>query len=113
MSPKPLALKYMNIFYSNADIDALRPILAENLRFEGPFYQFDTAEAYLNSLRDDSRDGLAYQLIKSFSGESSACLIYRFSKPGLSTPMAQLFEVKGDKISRITLIFDTQLFHKV
>ena len=110
MKSLDLALKYMNIFYSNTDIMALRPLLADNLVFEGPLFQFDSARAYLDSLKGDDRAGLAYKIIQSFESESSACLIYQFSKPGISVPMAQLFEIEDDKISKIVLIFDTGPF---
>lgn len=110
MKPLDLALKYMEIFYSDNDIEALGQILAKNFLFEGPFYQFDSAGDYLDSLRGDTREGLAYDLIKSFEDESSACLIYQFSKAGISIPMAQMFEIDGDKIGKIVLIFDTGSF---
>lgn len=110
MKPLDLALKYMNIFYSSTDITALRPLLADNLVFEGPLFQFDSAEAYLDSLKGDDRAGLSYELIQSFAQESSACVIYQFSKPGISVPMAQLFEIEEEKISKIVLIFDTGPF---
>ena len=41
---------------------------------------------------------------------SSACLIYQFSKPGVSTSMPQTFDTKDGKISSILLIFDTGAF---
>ena len=110
MNPLDLALQYMDIFYSTREIDVLAPLLAENLVFQGPFYQFDSAEAYLASLRGDSRAGLTYSLIHSVADATSACLIYQFSKPGISTPMAQLFEIRGGKIKKIILIFDTKVF---
>lgn len=110
MKPLELALKYMEIFYSNTDIADLDQILAADLSFEGPFFQYDCAANYLESLRDDPREGLAYKLIHSFEDSSSACLVYQFSKPGISIPMAQLFEIEDGKISRIVLIFDTAAF---
>ena len=110
MAPLDLALKYMEIFYSDTDIEALGQILAKSFTFEGPLFQFDSAEDYLDSLRGDAREGLAYDLIKSFEDESSACLIYQFSKPGISIPMAQMFEIDGDKIGKVVLIFDTRAF---
>lgn len=110
VKPLKLARKYMYIFYSGADIDGLRAILAENVTFEGPFFKFDSAEAYLGSLRGDPREGFAYELIHSFEDDSAACLVYRFSKPGVETLMAQMFEVEGDKITKIVLIFDPRAF---
>ena len=110
MSALDLALQYMKIFYSGRDIEALRPLLVEDLIFEGTFYQFDSAKGYLDSLRKDPPLGMTYKIIYSFEKETCACLIYKFSKKGISTPMAQVFEVSGDKIHKIILIFDTSTF---
>ncbi len=41
MRPLALALKYMEIFYGGSDIEALRPLFAKDLTFEGPFFTFD------------------------------------------------------------------------
>ena len=35
--PLELARRYMEVFYSGLDAEELRPILAEDLVFEGPF----------------------------------------------------------------------------
>ncbi len=110
MRPLALALKYMEIFYGGSDIEALRPLFAKDLTFEGPFFTFDSADAYLDSLRKDPPEGLDYELITTFENGSHVCLIYQFSKPGISIPMAQLFEIEDDKISKIVLIFDTGAF---
>ncbi|MCG8606569.1 hypothetical protein MJD09_16500 [bacterium] len=53
---------------------------------------------------------MKYELIRSFQSESVVCLIYRFAKPGISVPMAQMFEVENGRIKSITLIFDTAPF---
>ncbi len=84
--------------------------MTDNFNFNGPFYQFDSAEAYITSLQADPPKGFKYEIIRSFENESSACLIYQFTKPGVCTPMVQLFEVKERKISKVLLVFDTQTF---
>ena len=110
MTPLDLARRYLEIFYSGSDIDALRPLFADDLSFEGPFYTFDTAEAYLDSLRAAPPEGMTYDVIRAFESASSACVIYQFSKAGIQTPMAQLFEVDAGVIKRILLVFDTGAF---
>ena len=110
MRPLELACKYMEIFYSGGDIDELTDLLAEDMIFQGPLYSFDTAQNYIASLRTDPPKDMDYRIIKSYEFDTSACLIYRFSKPGISIPMAQLFEVSDDKITRILLVFDTGVF---
>ncbi len=110
MKPMELALKYMEIFFSGGDIDELTHLFANDFTFRGPFYEFDSAEDYIRSLKSDPPNGFAYEMINSFENDSSACLVYQFRKPGVSVPMAQLFEIKNDKISKILLVFDTGAF---
>ena len=110
MKPLALAHAYMKIFFSGGDPDALRSLFAHDLVFEGPFYTFDSADSYLDSLRNDPPEGMHYDILAAFETASSACLVYRFSKPGVQTPMAQLFETEGNTIRKIVLIFDTGAF---
>ena len=100
MKPLDLARRYMEIFFSGSDLEALYPLFADDLVFEGPFYTFDSAEAYLDSLRNDPPEDMTYELVASFESASSACLIYQFSKPGVQTPIAQLFEIEDQKMSQ-------------
>ena len=45
-----LVMHYMEIFYSGEDLDRLYEILAEDLIFEGPYYKFNSAKDYIDSL---------------------------------------------------------------
>ena len=110
MKPLDIALRYMEIFFASGDMDALRPLLADDFRFEGPFYTYDSADDYISALKEDPPEGFAYTLINAFESASSACLIFEFTKPGIRIPMAQIFEIKENKISRALLIFDTGVF---
>jgi hypothetical protein len=110
VKPLKLALQFMEIFFSGEQMDRLRPLLADDFSFSGPLYQFDSTDAYINSLETDPPKGFEYEMIRSFEDESSACIIYQFTKPGVSTPMAQIFEVRKGKISKILLVFDTDAF---
>ncbi len=92
------------------DIEELRQLFADDFKFIGPFYQFDSADDYINALIADPARDSRYKVIRSFEDESSACLLYQFSKPGVCTPMAQLFEISNGKIGKILLVFDTGTF---
>ena len=105
-----LARRYMAVFYSGRDAEELRPILADDLVFEGPFLRCESADEYVSSLRGDSREGLSYEVLWEFESGASACVVYRFSKPGVDTTMAQVFETLGGRIARIRLVFDTGAF---
>ncbi len=105
-----LAQNYMEIIFGGGDLDRLNDLLSDDLSFEGPFYRFDTAAEYVDSLKTEPPQGFNYEMIQAFENGKSACLIYQFSKPGISIPMVQMFEVRDDRISRILLVFDTEPF---
>ena len=101
----------MDVFFSGGDVDASTPLFAPDLTFSGPFYEYDSAAAYIDALRADPMENAHYEIIRAYEDASSACLVYRFTKPGISTPTAQFFEVSNGKISKILLVFDTGAFH--
>ena len=90
MSALDLARAYMDVFYSGRDVEELRPILADDLVFEGPFLRCASAGEYIDSLRGDSREGMSREMLWEFEDGEFACLVYRFSKPGVETTMAQV-----------------------
>ena len=107
-TPLDLAMAWMDAFFGN-DPNAMRPLLADDLAFEGPQARFDSAEAYLVSLEASPPEG-EYELLEAFENGDTACLIYRFIKPGIDLPMAQVFTARGEKIKVIRLIFDSAPF---
>ena len=110
MRPIELALKYMASFYGETPLASMIPLLADDLIFKGPFFEFDSAKDYLASLQADPPQEAKYQILDIYEKKNSVCLIYHFSKPGVETTMVQIFEIKKGKIARIKLIFDTAAF---
>lgn len=110
MTPLELALKYMAAFFGEAPLTSMEALLADDLIFRGPFFEFESAKAYLASLKKDPPIDVKYRILDEYEKKDSACLIYQFSKPGVQTSMAQTFEVSDGKITKITLIFDTKAF---
>lgn len=110
MAPLDAALKYMDIFYSGRELARLYEIMADELKFEGPFFHFDSARNYIESLRSDPPLGCEYKILHAFENGQTVNLIYQFSKPNISTPMSQLFKVRDGKITEVLLIFDTGQF---
>jgi hypothetical protein len=110
MTPLELAQKYMECVFKSGDFEGLRAILADNLQFKGPLYCFNTADDYVNSLINDPPTDFVYKIIRTYSDSSSACLIYNFSKPGVTTLMAQTFFTDNKKIKSILLVFDSKVF---
>ena len=112
MSALDLALQYMQIFYSGKELDRLSSILHADLKFRGPLFQFDTAWEYIASIKADPPVACSYRILHTFEKENVVNLLYDFYKPGITTTMSQLFEVRNDKIIRIVLIFDSAVFAK-
>lgn len=110
MTPIELAKNFMEIFYSGQNPDELGSLLSSEFTFEGPLYKFDHVTDYIQSLKNDPPIDFQYSVIAEYENESSACLLYQFSKPGITVPMAQYFEITRGKISHIRLIFDARDF---
>lgn len=110
MTPLALATGYMDALFGEPDIDALADLLAPDLDFTGPFVTFDNAADYLDTLRASPPVGWRYQIIDAFDGDTTACLICSFARPGLETPMTLYVSERDGKIAKILLIFDTGMF---
>ena len=100
----------MEAFYGLAPLKQMEVLLADDLEFDGPFYKSDTAKEYLSTLRENPPVDVHFDLEESFENSTSVCFIYRYSKPGVETRMAQTFKITNGKISRIRLVFDTNAF---
>ena len=56
-----VAIKFVKCFCAG-DVDALTPLLPPDLKFGGPFYDFDSADAYFNSLKNGPLQKCGYQM---------------------------------------------------
>ena len=110
MNHLEIVRKYMDILFNNGNPDELEALLTPDLQFKGPFFQFESAIDYINSLKADPPLGFRYQTVKSYIDENSVCLIYEFTKSTIKTPMMQMFEFEKERISKILLVFDTAPF---
>jgi hypothetical protein len=110
MNHADLALRYLEIFFSGQGFDELLEMFAESLQFEGPFYSFDSAQDYVDSLKSDPPIGCEYKLLNICEDAGFVTVIYEFKKDSIQTSMSQLFEIKNGKITKILLIFDTGKF---
>lgn len=115
MNPLAIANRYMQVFYGGESLDSLTDILAENLIFEGPFFRFESAADYIAALVKDPPENIDYEIVDSYENATSACLLYYLKKadpkkPAMTTPVAQRFEVTGDKITHILIVFDKTFF---
>jgi len=110
LTPIDLAYRFLDIFFSGRDFDRLFDILADDLKFSGPFCEFTSAQEYVASIEVQPPIECTYQVLYVFEGASVVNLIYEFSKPETQAKISQLFEVKDGKIVTILLIFDSAQF---
>jgi hypothetical protein len=110
MDPVELVQNYMLSFYGERSLESMKSLLAEDLVFKGPFFEFNSAGQYLESLKTDPPKDVKYEILKTYQKDNSVCLIYKFFKPGVETLMAQTFDINRGKIAKIYLIFDTKAF---
>ena len=106
MNNRDIALEYIKSF-CNANINALKPLLATDLQFKGPFHTFDSAEDYLESLRKDPPEKCQYNILSITENRESVVLFYEYLKPDCAILIAQLFKIDNQVIKETVLVFDT------
>jgi len=107
MKPLRIAVKFLDTYYNEADPELLREFVHPEFTYEGPGLFLTTADDYIESTRQDPPQDVKYKIVKSFSDESSVCLVYEFKKPGIRTTMVLLFDIENGKISRIRHVYDS------
>lgn len=106
MTRRDTVLQFLKCF-SDADVDGLEPLLTEDLRFSGPFYDFESRYAYIQGLKDDPPEPCRHRVLSLTESGDDVCVFYDYEKAGQSITVAQLCRFKGDKIGEILLIFDS------
>jgi len=106
---KQAAIDYLN-YFCQGKVQDLAKMIHDDFTFNGPFISFDSKDGYLSSLSDDAPRNYAVEILSSFAEGEEVALFYDFSKPGVSTPMAQYFKFRDGKICATLLIFDTRVF---
>ena len=105
MNKREVVLEFLSCF-CNGDIDALEPLLAEDLRFTGPFHRFDCRDAYIGSLKEDPPEKTGYRVLSLAESGDDVCVFYDYEKSDQSVTIAQLCKFKDRKIGEILLVFD-------
>ena len=107
MTPVELAKIYMLSFFGEKPLEDMKSILAEDLQFTGSFYTYNTAEDYLESLKEAMpTEAVSYKILKEIENGNTCCLVYQSRQQGMDETMAQLFEINDNRITRIRVILD-------
>ncbi len=105
MTSSATAKTYLKAFFGEIPLEDIRKILADDLQFTGPFYKFDNADDYLESLNETMPQGVVnYEILKEIVKDNTYCIVYQSEQD--EEISAQLFEVVDNKITRIRFMAD-------
>ena len=79
MSNREVAMEFLRCFCAG-DVDGLASLLAEDFQSNGPFYNFSSAEEYLDSLRNDPPEQCGYRVLSLTEGGDSVSIYYDYEK---------------------------------
>lgn len=109
MNNRDVAMEFLRCFCAG-DINDLVPLLAEDFQFKGPFHQFSSSDAYLDSLKNDPPEKCGYRVLNVMESGDSVSIYYDYEKSDRSITIAQLFTFKNQEIREILLVFDGREF---
>jgi len=94
------------------DFAAARKLLHDNLSFHGPLETFDCPEPYLESLKKLHHIVQRIDMKKMFADGDDVCLLYDMvtNTPAGTAFIAEWYQVKGEKIAAIRVVFDARPF---
>lgn len=97
----------------SGDMKAARKLLQDDLSFVGPIDTFDSPEPYLESLNKLHPIVERVDVKKVFVDGNDVCMLYDMATnttPAITAFIAEWFQVKGDKIAAIRVVFDARPF---
>jgi len=106
MLPVDTVMRFLKIFFSGNDYDDISYLLNNEFLYESPIFSTESAEEYINRLKNSPRIDSSYTILKIFNDSGFINIIYEYKKGEIATPVSQLFELKDGKISTILLIYD-------
>ena len=109
MNNREVAIEFLRCFCVG-DVDGLAALLAEDLQFKGPFYQFSSRDAYVEVLKKDPPEQCGYHVLSIAESEDSVSIFYDYDKGDKALTIAQLFKFRLHKIHEILVVFDGRGF---
>ena len=105
MSNRDQALEFVRCF-ANGDVDALEPLLSEDLHLVGPYLRVESRAAYLDALRQDPPEPSGVRVLSVTENDDAVAVFYDYEKSDQTVVIAQLFRFRDQIISEIRLVFD-------
>jgi hypothetical protein len=110
-SAKEIIQSYESALESH-DFDSARKLMQDDMTFVGPLDAFHAADDYIQARRQLAGIIQRIENHKWFVDDNDVCLIYDMvtNTPAGTAVVAELYQVKGDKIASLRAIFDARPF---
>jgi ketosteroid isomerase-like protein len=94
------------------DFDGLAALLTDDFAFRGAMDSAEGPQAFIDLIRRNAPafEGARFADVRRVVDGDRAVSLYRFELGPVSVPMAEAFEVRGDRIARVELYFDPARF---
>lgn len=94
--------------WGSGDFDRFADLLADDFRFRGALDQADGPDEFVKIIRRNAPmfGDVAFSDVRRVVDGERAVNLYTFDVGPAHVPMAEAFEVRGDRIARIDLYFD-------
>jgi len=94
--------------WDSGDFEGLTQLLTEDFQFRGPMGDADGAAAFVEQIRRNAPmfGTVTFADVRRLVDGQRVVSLYTFAAGPARVPMAEAFEMRGDRISRIDLYFD-------
>jgi ketosteroid isomerase-like protein len=98
--------------WGQGDFDGLAEILTDDFQFSGAMDRAEGPAAFVELIRRNAPmfGAVAFADVRRVIDGTRAVSLYTFEAGPARVPMAEAFEVRGDRIARIDLYFDPARF---
>ena len=102
MDSQSLATSFVECF-CKADIPGISSLLSPDFRLKGSLFEFDSKQAYINSLEGNLEADANAEILSVLGNENEAAAFFIYK----SNMIGQFFRYRGGEIYETLLVFDT------
>lgn len=90
-------------YFCKADLEGISTLLSSDFRLKGPLFEFDSKDAYIESLIGNLDEDENAKILSVLGEGSEAAVFYTYRE----NLIGQLFWCREGKITETLLVFDT------
>jgi predicted SnoaL-like aldol condensation-catalyzing enzyme len=108
----PEVVRQFQAAMGQGNTEAARALLADDLHFKGPLDEFHRADDYLAALTKLAKIVKGMENVRLFADGDQVGVFYDLvtNTPAGTSPTAEWYRIKGDRITEIQAIFDARPF---